>query len=95
MFQPREFALIEAAVVEQAERRRGIGSALFDAAIVWAQEHGLASVQATVWSANQWTREFYLKQGFKPITEKLELDLRNRMAQETHVPDMQESTGDA
>ena len=42
MFQPREFALIEAAVVEQAERNRGVGGALFDAAIVWAKEHGLA-----------------------------------------------------
>ena len=87
MFQPREFALIESAVVEQAQRGHGVGSTLFDAAIAWAKEYGLAFVQTTVWSANHRTREFYLKKGFKAITEKLELNLRDRTAEQTQAPD--------
>lgn len=75
MFQQHEFVMIENAVVEKSWRGQGIGNALFDAAIAWAQERGLAFVQTTVWSANKETRDFYLRKGFKPITEKLELKL--------------------
>ncbi len=75
MFQPHEFAMIENAVVAKSWRGQGIGHALFDAAIAWAQERGLKFVQTTVWSANKETRDFYLRKGFKPVTEKLELKL--------------------
>ena len=75
MFKPYAFAMIENAVVKQSFRGQGIGNALFDAAIEWARERGLNFVQTTVWSANKETREFYLRKGFIPITEKLELKL--------------------
>lgn len=75
MFMPRQFAQVENAVVSAPYRGRGIGTALFDAAVAWAKEKGLRSVQLSVWTANERARRFYLERGFVPITEKLELDL--------------------
>ena len=81
MFKAHEFAMIEDAVVAQSVRGRGIGTQLFSAAIAWAREHGLEYVQTMVWAANKRTREFYLDQGFQPLTEKLELNLKNSKAE--------------
>ena len=46
MFRPREYAMIENAVVEKAHRGTGIGSQLFDAAIQWALDNDLAYIQS-------------------------------------------------
>ena len=75
MFRPHDFADIEDAVVAKKLRGGGIGTLLFNSAIAWARERGLDHAQVTVWSANKKTREFYCRQGFKPLTEKLELNL--------------------
>ena len=74
MFRPHEFALIEDAVVDNPHRGRGVGTILFRAAIDWARNHGLRHVQTTVWHANAGAMEFYLGQGFRPMTMRLELD---------------------
>jgi GNAT superfamily N-acetyltransferase len=73
MFRPHQFAMIENAVVDKPHRGRGIGTLLFHAAIDWARGHGLCHVQATVWHENAGAREFYLDQGFRPMTVRLEL----------------------
>ena len=88
MFKAHEFAMIEDAVVEQSVRGRGIGTQLFNAAIVWARERGLEYVQTMVWSANRRTREFYLDQGFQTLTERLELNLKDRKAEPTSAGDV-------
>jgi GNAT superfamily N-acetyltransferase len=80
MFREHSFAMIEDAVVEQSVRGQGVGTQLFNAAIMWARERGLGFVQTRVWSANARTREFYLRQGFRSMTEVLELDLDAREA---------------
>ena len=49
---------------------------MFDAAIAWAAERGLEFVQTMVWIANEGAREFYLRRGFEPVMERMELDLR-------------------
>ncbi len=74
LFRPYEFALIENAVVDESHRGKGVGSVLFRAAIDWARRHGLRRVQTTVWHLNAGAREFYLDQGFRPMTMRLELD---------------------
>ena len=74
MFRPREFAMIESAVVDRPHRGKGIGRALLDAAIEWAKEHGARHVQTTVWHENAGARAFYLDQGFRPMTIRLELE---------------------
>lgn len=87
MFMPHQFAMIEDAVVEPSHRGTGIGTQLFKAAIAWALERGLGSVQTMVWSANKGTREFYLRQGFRPLTERLELDVRDEAAEQAAAGD--------
>lgn len=74
MFRPHAFAMIENAVVDKKHRGRGIGRTLFDAAMAWAKEHGLRYVQTTVWYDNAAAREFYVAQGFRPMTVRLEMD---------------------
>jgi ribosomal protein S18 acetylase RimI-like enzyme len=75
MFRPHHFAMIENAVVDNSHRGQGIGTALFDAAIGWARKKGLAFVQTSVWTENDKARSFYVDLGFRPMTEKLELQL--------------------
>ncbi len=82
MFRPREFAVIEDAVVEKPRRGRGIGRGLFEAAVAWARELGLEHVQTTVWHANAGARDFYRRLGFDPLTERLEISLRDWPAPE-------------
>ncbi len=74
MFRPHEFAMIENAVVDKPHRGNGIGRALFAAAMDWARDKGLRHVQTSVWHDNAGAREFYLHQGFRPMTVRLELD---------------------
>jgi ribosomal protein S18 acetylase RimI-like enzyme len=74
MFRPHDFAMIENAVVDEPHRGKGIGRALFDAAMSWAKDRGIRYVQTTVWHDNAGAREFYLSQGFHPMTMRMELD---------------------
>ena len=83
MFRPHDFAMIENAVVDKPYRGKGIGRALFAAAIEWAKEYGLRHVQTTVWHENTEAREFYLDQGFRPMTVRLELDTEGDAEAET------------
>jgi ribosomal protein S18 acetylase RimI-like enzyme len=74
MFRPHEFAMIENAVVDEPYRGQGVGTILFRAAVHWARGHGLRHFQTTVWHENAGARAFYLSQGFRPMTVRLELD---------------------
>ena len=56
-------------------RQKGIGGLLLDSAKQWARDHGLTFMQVNVWSKNQLAKTFYAKKGFKPITEKFEINL--------------------
>lgn len=77
MFKPHEFALIANLVVDEAHRRRGIGTRLFGEAKKWAIARGLNHIQLTVWTANAPAMIFYSKLGFKPMHARLELSLGN------------------
>ena len=76
VFRPHEFALIENAVVDEPHRGKGVGKILFRAAIDWAIDHGLRHVQTTVWHANAGALKFYLDQGFRTMTMRIELDTK-------------------
>ena len=80
MFRPHEFALIENAVVDESHRGKGVGKLLFRAANEWARDHGLRYVQTSVWHANAGATQFYLDVGFRPMTLRLELDLKSDAA---------------
>ena len=73
MFRPHDYALIETLVVDETCRRRGIGTMLLDAAHRWAKEHGLPTIQLTVWAANAPALAFYTRHGFVVKTWQMEL----------------------
>ena len=72
---PGHFAMIEAAVVDEPHRGQGIGTALIDAAVGWARDKGLTAMQLNVWTANDKARKFYVDRGFRPMMERLGLNL--------------------
>ena len=75
MFRPHEYAAIENLVVDEAHRRRGVATALFQEAVAWAEARGLAAIELTVWAANAAALAFYEGQGFQPLTHRMELRL--------------------
>jgi ribosomal protein S18 acetylase RimI-like enzyme len=75
MFRKHEFAMVENAVVKEGHRGKGAGAQLFNVVAEWAREKGLSRIQLSVWAANKNTKEFYIRRGFKPIMERLELDI--------------------
>ncbi|MCL7453244.1 MAG: GNAT family N-acetyltransferase [Anaerolineae bacterium] len=86
MFRPREFAMIDNLVVDEAHRGQGIGKSLLQAAISWARDNGLKYVQTTVWDANARARDLYLGQGFTPVTVRLELEVDADPGPTTQIP---------
>jgi GNAT superfamily N-acetyltransferase len=83
MYRPREFGLIDNLIVDEHHRGKGIGKKLFEAAIDWARDRGLRSVQTSVWDANTRARDFYFQRGFAPTTLRLELAIEED-AEPTH-----------
>ena len=75
MYRSHRYALIDNAVVAADHRGRGIGQALFDAAAEWTRVRGIAAAQVQVWNGNDGAYRFYQRQGFHPITTRMELTL--------------------
>jgi len=75
MYRPREFAMIMNVVVDEAHRRKGIGTALLEEAKRWARDRHLSVIQLGVWVANGPAVAFYAKHGFRVLTQKMELQL--------------------
>lgn len=76
MYRIRTFALIDNAVVSEEYRSRGIGQALFGQAIEWARARGITELQVSVWNENLGAYGFYHRQGFRPVTTRMELSLQ-------------------
>lgn len=91
MIRMHDFAMIENAVVDKLHRGKGIGTMLLRATIEWAKDRGLLHIQTTVWHENVKAREFYLDQGFRPTTVRLELDIKGDAEQTNSAED--ESAG--
>ena len=72
VFRKRDFAYIENTAVDASLRGRGIGEALFDAALEWAASHGVDRIQTSVWNENTGAVRFYERRGFRPVTLRLE-----------------------
>ncbi len=61
-------------LVDEAYRGRGIGSALLDAAFIWARERGIFELYLLVFPHNQAARALYEKSGFVEV-ERYENDV--------------------
>jgi len=64
----------ELAVMEGVERR-GIGSALMDAAEEWSRKHGLSRLTLETGAANTVAREFYRSRGYRDEDVRLSVEL--------------------
>lgn len=51
--------------VDREHRGRGIGTALIEALLAWAPEHGITRVQAWVWMSNPLALALYERLGFE------------------------------
>ena len=73
LFRRRPYVMIHSLVVEETQRRLGVGSSLLQAAQDWARRRGVRYLQANVWSANTIALDFYTRHAFDTLTQKIEL----------------------
>lgn len=66
-------AHVRAFAVLPSFMRKGIGSALLDAACGWAREHGYAAITLTSYAEVAWNGPFYAARGFAELSEPTEL----------------------
>jgi ribosomal protein S18 acetylase RimI-like enzyme len=66
---------VDALVVAEGHRRRGIGRALMDAAADWARQRGAGHLVLTVWAGNSAARAFYRSLGYDLRSEVLDRKL--------------------
>ena len=58
---------------------------LLEAAMSWTKTRDIRYVQVTVWDENTRARDFYLDQGFHPMTIKMELDTEKDAEQDNSL----------
>ena len=68
---PRQWVSIEAILVKEAFRGRGIGEALIQHAHVWAREHGIETVELLVAEFNTAAITWYEKLGYTPLYRRM------------------------
>jgi len=62
-------AHLEQLSVVPSQMRRGIGSALLEAACAWALEQGYPAMTLTTFADVEWNAPFYAERGFAPTTD--------------------------
>jgi ribosomal protein S18 acetylase RimI-like enzyme len=75
MFKRHRHAMIHTLVVDESCRRQGVGAMLLEAARDWTRNHGAHFLQTNVWCANKAASAFYVKHGFKTVSQKVELEV--------------------
>ena len=61
--------------VSEKYRGRSVGKRLIEAAKKFAKQHQLNRLMLDVWTVNENAKEFFIKQGFNTIVERMELYL--------------------
>lgn len=72
----RRFAYIHDFGVDQSEKRKGIGSQLFEACLKWAKEMNVDELELNVWEFNEEAIAFYKKHSMKTISRKMRLAIQ-------------------
>lgn len=72
---PRRRALVEDLVVDDNQRRGGVGRALMAAAADWSRRRSATQVLMTVWAGNRTAEAFYRALGYAQVSQVLALEL--------------------
>ncbi len=80
MFSPERSAYISIAYVQPQSRASGIGGALLDRGLAWAQARGNAYCTAGWFSANLPGAGFWRSKGFTPLAQRLQRHIDERIA---------------
>jgi len=71
----RKIATLESLVVTAAYRGTGVGHALFQACVAWAERQGADSLDLIVWEFNESARLFYEQHGMSTLNRTMTLPL--------------------
>jgi len=66
VFEKEKYGMISDAIVNEKYRRKGIGEALFNRAMVWFKEKNIDRVELRVANINPVAQGFWKKMGFRP-----------------------------
>ena len=76
----RRFAVLESVRVDPAVRGGGVGSALVEHFLGWAEERGAEQASVTAYAANAGAQRLYQRYGFRPQSVTLRAALRSGAA---------------
>lgn len=68
VFADRRRAHIEDLVIDESERRQGVGRSLLEAAEAWARRHRAEQMVLTVWHGNDAADRFYRSADYRPVS---------------------------
>lgn len=74
---PRRFAFLSDVVVDEAEQGQGIGRLLMDAAVEWAREQSVSSLELGVFEFNEAAIAFYQHLGFQTTKRTMSLPIKS------------------
>lgn len=69
---PRTFLQIDALVVDDGQRGKGIGQALMAAVDAWARGRGIRELELGVWAFNESAIRFYQRLGYAIVYHKMQ-----------------------
>ena len=72
---PRTFIHIDTLVVDEQQRRRGIGQALMKAVHQWGRKHSINEIELGVWAFNETAIDFYRHLGYEILYHKMNRNL--------------------
>ena len=72
---PVRVAEIQSMYVEAGSRNHGVGSALVDGFLSWAEAQAAERVSVTAYASNDAALAFYARCGFRPLSATLEMPL--------------------
>jgi ribosomal protein S18 acetylase RimI-like enzyme len=71
MYQGDQYGYLEDVVVAAGQRRRGIGTALYQALAAWLREQGIERIELEIAIQNEVATAFWREQGFQVFMQRL------------------------
>jgi ribosomal protein S18 acetylase RimI-like enzyme len=78
VFVQRLFGVVDNIGIRRDFRRKGIGSALMQAAESWAKDRGAQTIELNVYAFNQSAIDFYRALGYEPLSYRLTKNITSK-----------------